>query len=337
VGHLDDDVSAVGVEVPRERELVPRRHLPARPLADNDDGRGRLLLHAHGGRAGVVGENLLDLGRLVAAAGGDAVEPLGVPAGVVVQVEGVVRPADLQLVGDGAGGHGVERRLDRVEVVARLLEGVVPQRDLAGPQFLRLDPAEDAVLGPVAAADRLVNQVRRPRQVDVAIRRVAERHRVRPVGVLEVVVDALLFHQPAGEVEVGLAVLGAEVARLVGAAQAVGHVVPGEHLLEDVGDRELLEDAAAGLAGQEPDAGDEPRLVADEGRAPLRAADLAPLGEPRDHAVDDAGHSAGPADGDRRRLAEERGEVRDGRVRFREQAEGELEQPRQGLCAGARL
>ena len=64
-----------------------------------------LLLHADADGARVVREDVLEVAGPVAAAGGDAVEPLGVAARVVVDLELVVA-ADLELVADGA-------RLDR--------------------------------------------------------------------------------------------------------------------------------------------------------------------------------------------------------------------------------
>ena len=58
--------------------------------------------------------------------------------------------------------------------------------------------------------------------VGVALRRVGDDHLVAAVGVREEVVDPLLLHEPAGEVEVGLAVLDAVVAGLVGPLELVG-------------------------------------------------------------------------------------------------------------------
>jgi hypothetical protein len=85
--------------------------------------------------------------------------------------------------------------------------------------------------------------------------RIGEDDRVVAVGVADVVVDSFLLHQPADEVEVGLPVLHAVGPLAVGGGELqleVGHRMIGEHLLDDVRDGHLLEDAAVGGAGQEP-------------------------------------------------------------------------------------
>ena len=98
---LGQDVRAVGVEVPVERELVPGGELPAGALPRDGQRGGGLLLHPDAGRARVVLEDVLDVAGPVAAAGIDAVEPLGVAAGEVVELQLVVA-GDLELVGDRA-------------------------------------------------------------------------------------------------------------------------------------------------------------------------------------------------------------------------------------------
>ena len=80
-----------------------------------------------------------------------------------------------------------------------------------------------------------------------------------PILVLEEVVDTLLLHQPADEVEVGFAVLDTVFERTVLGRQRVfeiGKTFVTEDLLDDVGNRHLLEDAAIRLAREEP----EPRI-----------------------------------------------------------------------------
>ena len=88
----------------------------------------------------------------VAAAGVDAVEPLGVLAGVVVELQLVV-VADVELVADLAGRDAGLDVLLGLEVLVRQLEAVVPERVLARAQLLRLLPVADPVLG-AGAADR---------------------------------------------------------------------------------------------------------------------------------------------------------------------------------------
>jgi len=109
-------------------------------------------------------------------------------------------------------------------------------------------------------------------------------HGVAAVLVVEVVVDALLLHETAHEVEVGLAVLNAVLARSVLADQVeLGgryRRVVGEDLLDDVGNGLFLEDPAVRRASEEP----QPRP---HGHAVfVVAADHAPLREARDIAVE---------------------------------------------------
>src|SRR5262249_20906362 len=100
---------------------------------------------------------------------------------------------------------------------------------------------------------------------------------------LEVVVDPLLFHEPAHEVEIGLAVLGAVLALDVRAVEPVvedRHRVVGEDLLDDVGNGLLLEDPTVAGAREEP----EPR--ADRHSVFVVFAEGVALGEAGDVAVE---------------------------------------------------
>ena len=62
--------------------------------------------------------------------------------------------------------------------------------------------------------------------IGVAHGRVGDDHLVAAVGMGEEVIDPLFLHEPAGEVEVGLAVLDAVVAGLVGPLELVVDVRP---------------------------------------------------------------------------------------------------------------
>ena len=78
---------------------------------------------------------------------------------------------------------------------------------------------------------------------------------VLAVFVGEVEVDALFFHQPTDEIEVGLAVLDTVFAFGIAANQFFFDVVEAlvaEHLLDDGRDVEILENSAVGGAGQKP-------------------------------------------------------------------------------------
>ncbi len=111
-------VLAVAVEVPIQGEFAPRRELAAGArTADVHAGRG-LLLHANRGGSSVVVEDVLNVGGPISSPGGDAVEPLGIGARELVQLELVV-VRDLELVADSADLDGVKGRLNCLEVFAR--------------------------------------------------------------------------------------------------------------------------------------------------------------------------------------------------------------------------
>ena len=84
--------------------------------------------------------------------------------------------------------------------------------------------------------------------------------RVLSALVLEEIVDAVLLHQPADEVEVGLAVLHAvfelRIRAFVGQLRfEVGEAAILEHLLDDLGRLLVQEDPAVGRARQQPEPG----------------------------------------------------------------------------------
>jgi hypothetical protein len=87
---------------------------------------------------------------------------------------------------------------------------------------------------------------------------VGENEPVLAFGMAEEIEDALLFHQPADEVEIGLAVLHAVRTRGVAAGQpvVVDALVVVEDLLDDLRRRQVLEDPDVGATRQQP----EPRL-----------------------------------------------------------------------------
>src|SRR5690348_11204658 len=89
-------------------------------------------------------------------------------------------------------------------------------------------------------------------------------------GVIEIIVDALMLHEAADEVERRLAILDAVLPRLVAAAQRVldeglaAEAVIAEDLLDDLGRGHLLEDAAIGGPRQHPKPRPQHRAVAME-------------------------------------------------------------------------
>lgn len=97
---------------------------------------------------------------------------------------------------------------------------------------------------------------------------IGEHHGMAVGRVLEEVEDALVFHQPLREVEVGLVVLDAVFARRVDALQPLLELrvgVPGEDLLDDLDRAEVLEYPAVGILAGEPEPRPDRRLVAAAG------------------------------------------------------------------------
>src|SRR5438270_13288322 len=113
--------------------------------------------------------------------------------------------------------------------------------------------------------------------------RIHQHHGVATLVVAEVVVNALLLHEAAHEVEVGLAVLHAVVPLSIARRHLeleVRRRVVREHLLDDVGYRHLLEDPAVGSAAQEP------QPWARGGGVPVASADHAALRKAADIATE---------------------------------------------------
>jgi hypothetical protein len=166
-----------------------------------------------------------------------------------------------------------------LEMLMRQLEAVVPERHLSRTQLLRLLPGRDAVLLPRSFTDDFEDQAALAGEIRVAPGGVRDDHLVAPGAVLEEVVDPLLLHQAAREGEVGLAVLGAIVTGLKYPLQLVFHVEVGEHLLEDVGNGDVLEDPALRLLRKEPELRREIQRVGREDRVAraLRHADADPV------------------------------------------------------------
>ena len=118
---------------------------------------------------------------------------------------------------------------------------------------------------------------------DVRAVGIGKHHGVAPFLVPEEVIDALLFHQPADEVEVGLAVLHAIDALGVGRRQFCFEVSDGiflEDFLDDLRYRQILKNAAVGAAGKKPRPGADPR------RIEMVATVHAGLGKTGDEAVE---------------------------------------------------
>ena len=213
-----DEVAAVAVEVLREREGEARRRSggsssprrrrgrasppPPSGSGRSSPGRGRSSGGPRGGRALRV----------------DAVETLRVAAREVVDLERLVD--DPELVGDLPHRHAVERPLLSLEALARQLEGVVPERAGVRADLLRLLPARSPASRPARRRGRARRRTTSlwPGRSGCSRASSVTTSWWLPLRMAEVVPDSFLLHQPGGEGEVGLAILGAVVAGLVRAA-----------------------------------------------------------------------------------------------------------------------
>ena len=145
------------------------------------------------------------------------------------------------------GGVADRSLVGLLQLCRRRLMVVVIVREFQRPHLLRLAPRGDDVLA------HLIRLLVRPRQSAfrqgrVAARAVGKYQRVLAFGVGEVVPDALLFHQPADEVEVALPVLHA-IRSAAWRARQFGHVdldasVVLKDRLQDLAHILVLEDAA---------------------------------------------------------------------------------------------
>ncbi len=184
-----------------------------------------------------------------------------------------------------AGEH-----LLRLELDAGALEVVVVVDVDAGLNLAREVPLADVFdIGPHQTLGRDERELRIARGVLGS--RIGQDKSVVAVRVPEVVVDAFFLHQPADEVEVGLAVLHAVGPLAVGLRQLeleVGRSMIAEHLAENVGDLHLLEDAAVRRARQKPQPRPDDRKVA------IVTAQLAAAAEAGDIAVEVTDAVVGP-------------------------------------------
>ncbi len=211
---------------------------------------------------------------------------------------------------------------------AGTLEVVVVEAQRTGLDLTRHVPVEEVVALAVAEARRVVGHAGVAGRAVVRAVGIGEHQDVALLLVAEPVVDAFLFHQPADEIEAGLAVLHAVFPLAVGAAQGVlevGEAEVAEHLLDDVRDLLVLEDAAVRSARQQPQPGAQGDLVAGElaGAGALAAA--------RDDAVEVPPATAGEFQREAHRLAQQSIQRQGGIAR--DQFEFVAEQPAQLLAA----
>ncbi len=161
----------------------------------------------------------------------------------------------------------------RGEVESRALEVEVAQRRGARGDPLLAHQRVDVLGSGHPAGLEPEGELRPAGKRDVGAGAVAQHHDVPVLPMLEEVEDALLLEEPLREGEVGLAVLDAEVAGRVAALDrpALLHLPGVEDLLRDLGDGDVLEDAAAAhalealeLRDEAPPAGRPARAICDE-------------------------------------------------------------------------
>src|ERR1700730_8114939 len=118
----------------------------------------------------------------------------------------------------------------------------------------------DLVLGGRKILDTLVVLERL-----VSAEGIRQHQRMRGIRVCEVVIDALVLHEPLDEVQIGFPILGTVLANPVIPGQRIleiGAAVVAEYLLDDIRNSLLLENAAVGPLAEEPQPGHALRAVA---------------------------------------------------------------------------
>ena len=214
------------------------------------------------------------------------------------------------------------------QTAAGRLEVIVRLGPLTRPELLLILPLGHHVLIDDASAAEIVTGGLLVRARFVRRRVVRQNQRVLAILVLEIVADALFFHQAGNEVEIRLAILHAVIASdeiAVETKLEIGEAEILENLLYDGGSFLVLEDAAIGGARQEPEPGDHLRAVGGQ------AAILRSLGEAADEAVPMPLLAIGVVDAQRDALAHHVLEL--DRIVFGQQVQIEMEKLRDGFGA----
>ncbi len=176
----------------------------------------------------------------------------------------------------------VRMHVPLLQLRTRLAEIEVVGHEPARVDLLRHDPALHVLfVGERRRVRRDVRNRRIFRQRLMRPRRIGQHQLELPQLVLEEIVDPLVLHQPADEIEIGLLVLHAVIPGPIGTRQPLLHHVRilAEHLRQDRRRIHLLEDLAIRRPRHVPDPRPHHRLVAVE---PPVAADQR---EPRHLAV----------------------------------------------------
>src|ERR1035438_927102 len=211
----------------RSRAIRPRqpsvpKTMGARSMGPHGDERNFAFLHAELGIAVAV-----VLGRVIARI-------------IVALIHADVSRAGQRGVQTGVG----------------LLKVIVRQRSHAGVDLVFLFDAEDGVRVQTATGGRSVACRRLARTGSEGRFVVGQNQRVLFFALLEEVENAFVFEQPRDEVEIGLAVLDTVVPGLIAGLQAQLVILEApvfENLFDDVGHGLVLEDAAIGVEGEEPE------------------------------------------------------------------------------------
>ena len=142
-----------------------------------------------------------------------------------------------------------------LEVLMGQLETMIPERILSRAPFLGFLPVIDAIFFARSTFDIFVGDGTLARQVWIALCCIGNYHLVAVGAVLEKVINTFFFHQPADEIEIGLAVLDAKVARMKCALDLVRDSQAGQHLLKNVGNGHLLKNPALRFLCELPELG----------------------------------------------------------------------------------
>ncbi len=171
---------------------------------------------------------------------------------------GVGSRVGARIVAHLALGMAVPARIVHIgaEVQRRLLEIIVGVAVLAALHLPGNPPLRNVIaLAPSGLLGRVIRHAVVAGDLRMRVGGIGQHQRVLARRMLEIIIDALMLHEPADEVEGRLAVLYAVFPSLVTAAQPVleiGEAEIAEHRLDDVRHVLVLEDAAVGAARQEP-------------------------------------------------------------------------------------
>ena len=252
-------------------EAVLRMLLKRERVSGLHRNRVRRASHNHGLSIAAVTANIIEEGRQIAdlRVGGFLLQIRRCAVSVIVLLVAVGPERALGVGGRAAGGHRFV-----------LDEAVVPGGVFPGYEGgARREIANDKIIKALGVSLlRRVAEGTLYRTIAQFARYILQREGVVIAGVLEIVENSMLLHQPRDKGKVRLAVLRAILQRRVGARRidSGADIVGAQHRLDHINHGLVLKDARIRVEGQSPKIGNDGRAIGQElvvATAHLKAGD----------------------------------------------------------------